>query len=128
MKSIGRIVILVRDYEEAIAFYCEKLGFEVIVDIDAAPLRFVHIYLPEQRDVGIWLLQSTSVSEGSRVGRQTEGQPCAVLYTDDLHRDFRELGERGVIFTKEPESGTGAKYAHFEDLYGNEFVLVELES
>ncbi|MCX2831252.1 VOC family protein, partial [Microbulbifer thermotolerans] len=75
MKSIGRLVILVKDYDEAIEFYRDKLGFEVFVDINSEPHRFVHLRLPEQPDVGIWLLKASSEHQKSQVGQQTAGQP-----------------------------------------------------
>ncbi|AMX02470.1 VOC family protein [Microbulbifer thermotolerans] len=127
MKSIGRLVILVKDYDEAIEFYRDKLGFEVFVDINSEPHRFVHLRLPGQPDVGIWLLKASSEHQKSQVGQQTAGQPCAVLYTDNLQEDYRELSERGVIFNSKPKVESNAEYAHFLDLYGNEFVLVELK-
>lgn len=126
MEKIGRLVILVKDYSEAIAFYCEKLGFEVAVDIDAGERRFVHIRLSTQEDVGLWLLKAEGNADLERVGKQTAGQPIAVIYTNSLLEDYSELTGRGVIFNVEPRSDPGAMSAHFRDLYGNEFVLVEL--
>ncbi|WP_444941178.1 VOC family protein [Microbulbifer sp. ZKSA004] len=127
MNSIGRLVILVNNYEEAIAFYRDKLGFEVFIDSQAAPHRFVHIRLPEQKDMGIWLLQATSENQQKKVGAQTAGQPCAVIYTDNFDREYKKLAKNGVHFSKPPTSEGGAEFAHFEDLYGNEFILVELQ-
>ncbi|AWF82066.1 glyoxalase [Microbulbifer sp. A4B17] len=128
MNSIGRLVILVNNYEEAIAFYRDKLGFEVFIDSEAAPHRFVHIRLPSQKDMGIWLLQATSDTQQKKVGAQTAGQPCAVIYTDNFEKEYKNLVNNGVYFSKPPVSDGGAKFAHFEDLYGNEFILVELQA
>ncbi|GAA5445096.1 hypothetical protein Misp06_03289 [Microbulbifer sp. NBRC 101763] len=128
MNSIGRLVILVREYEEAIRFYRDKLGFEVFVDSEAPPLRFVHVRLPKQKDVGIWLLQASSENQEKSVGKQTAGQPCAVIYTDNFQSEYERLVDNGVQFTKPHRSEAGAEFAHFEDLYGNEFVLVELKT
>lgn len=126
MERIGRLVVLVRDYAEAIQFYCEKLGFEVFVDIDAGPRRFVHVRLPAQKDFGIWLMKAEGSQDAGRIGSQTAGQPIAVIYTNHLQKDFERLSERGVAFSVAPKSEGGAGVAHFVDLYGNEFVLVEL--
>ncbi|WP_444900271.1 VOC family protein [Microbulbifer sp. VAAC004] len=128
MNTIGRLVILVRDYEEAINFYRDKLGFEVFIDSEAPPLRFVHLRLPEQKDMGIWLLQASSNSQLDQVGRQTAGQPCAVIYTEDFDNEYKRLINNGVKFTKPRTSDSNAEFAHFEDLYGNEFILVQLQT
>ncbi|WP_444886767.1 VOC family protein [Microbulbifer sp. JMSA008] len=128
MNTIGRLVILVRDYEEAITFYRDKLGFEVFIDSEAPPLRFVHLRLPEQKDMGIWLLQASSNSQLDQVGRQTAGQPCAVIYTEDFDNEYKRLINNGVKFTKPRTSDSNAEFAHFEDLYGNEFILVQLQT
>ncbi|MFA0813877.1 VOC family protein [Microbulbifer epialgicus] len=127
MNSIGRLVILVRDYEEAIEFYRDKLGFEVFVDSEAPPLRFVHVRLPKQKDMGIWLLQASSEVQEQNIGKQTAGQPCAVIYTDNFNSEYKRLIANGVNFTKPHITEASAEFAHFEDLYGNEFVLVELK-
>ncbi|QFT54297.1 VOC family protein [Microbulbifer sp. THAF38] len=128
MKAIGRLVILVKDYEEAIVFYRDKLGFEVFVDSETPPLRFVHLRLPQQKDMGIWLLQASSNAQLEQVGRQTAGQPCAVIYTEDFENEYQRLRGNGVKFTKPRLSDSSAEFAHFEDLYGNEFVLVHLKA
>ncbi|WP_444937441.1 VOC family protein [Microbulbifer sp. JMSA002] len=128
MNTIGRLVILVCDYEEAITFYRDKLGFEVFIDSEAPPLRFVHLRLPEQKDMGIWLLQASSNSQLDQVGRQTAGQPCAVIYTEDFDNEYKRLINNGVKFTKPRTSDSNAEFAHFEDLYGNEFILVQLQT
>lgn len=128
MKQFGRMVLLVRDYDEAIAFYTDKFGFEVFVDIRAGERRFVHLRLPSQSDVGLWLMAADTPEQMARVGAQTAGQPCAVLYTDDLIADYERLTRRGVAFRHAPVREADAGYAHMLDLYGNEFVLVELDS
>jgi len=116
--------MLVRDYDEALAFYRDKLGFETIVDMQAGERRYVHPQLPTQKGIGIWLLKAETEEQRSRVGRQTAGQPCAVIYTDDFYATHYELASRGVCFTPEPREESGAFFAQFEDLYGNEFVLL----
>ncbi len=121
------MVILVKDHEEAVAFYTKKLGFEVYADIHAGQRRHVHVCFPNQPEVGIWLMKAESADQADRIGRQTPGQPCAVLYSESLGHDYGELVSRGVEFTRGPKEEAGVRFAHFVDLYGNEFVLVELE-
>lgn len=125
MHSLARLVLLVNDYDTAISFYQDKLGMEILVDMTVSQQRYVHLRLPEQPSVGVWLLQAQTQAQRDRVGDQTGGQPVAVFYTDDVVRDHLRLTARGVRFTKEPVNDTAAIYAHFIDLYGNEFVLMQ---
>ncbi len=121
--------MLVRDYDEELAYYRDKLGFETIVDMQAGERRYVHLRLPTQKGIGIWPLKADTGEQPSRVGRQTAGQPCAVIYTDDFHATHYKLASRGESITREPREQSGAFFAHFEYIYcGNEFVLVELST
>lgn len=127
MHALGRLVILVNDYDTAIAFYQDKLGMEVFVDTAVGTQRYVHLRLHEQPSVGVWLLQAQTQAQRDRVGDQTGGQPVGVFYTSDTRRDHARFAAQGVRFTREPVEDAVAVYAHFIDLYGNEFVLVQLK-
>ena len=89
--------------------------------------RYVHLRLPEQPSVGVWLLQAQTQAQRDRAGDQTGGQPVGVFYTSDTRRDHARFAAQGVRFTREPVEDAVAVYAHFIDLYGNEFVLVQLK-
>lgn len=126
--KLGRTTLLVEDYEEAIAFYCDRLGFTMLHDQEAGPgLRFVHIGLPEQENVGLWLLKADGPKARSMVGNQSGGSPFLVLYTEDLQRNYAKLTAKGVAFHEGPSDGDGSRHAQFRDLYGNTIVLVELK-
>jgi catechol 2,3-dioxygenase-like lactoylglutathione lyase family enzyme len=127
IKAIGRTVLLVRDYDEALSFYRDILGFQVLFDETTdSGQRLLHAGLPGQPGVGLWFLQP-GAEDTDRIGRQTGQHPCLVLYTEDCRRTAANLGARGVRFKKQPQEGAGAVFAHFEDLYGNDLVLVELK-
>jgi catechol 2,3-dioxygenase-like lactoylglutathione lyase family enzyme len=128
MQELGRFVVLVKAYEEALDFYCAKLGFEKFVDIDAGARRFVHLRLPTQAGFGIWLVQAETEADLAAIGRQAGSQPIAVIYTSDCAGDVARLAANGVTLTRALSQEAGAKVAHFADLYGNEFVLVELDA
>lgn len=129
--ALGRTVLLVHDYDEAIAFYRDRLGFGVLHDSTApGGQRFVHLGLPAQATagpagVGLWLLAPAGPVESALVGRQSGGQPLLVLYTADCRAAAARLSAGGVRFRRPVREEGGAVYAHIEDLYGNELVLVE---
>jgi len=124
---IGRMILLVKDYEEALSFYVGKLGFEKIFDQTVSDdLRYVHIGLQGQEDVGIWMLKA-GTGERSLVGRQAGGEPLFVFYTDDCKKTYETLRQRDVEFLYEPEESEGDVHVHFKDLYGNQIVMVELK-
>ena len=128
IESIGRTVLLVRDYDEAVDYYRRKLGFEVIFDAELeSGFRAVHIGLPGQQGVGLWLSPAAG-DKAALVGRQSGGGPFLVMYTSDCRTTIEELRGRGVDILREPVEEADSVYAHFADLYGNEIVLVELRS
>jgi predicted enzyme related to lactoylglutathione lyase len=130
MLSFGRFTLLVRDYDEALAFYRDVLGFDVLHDsIGEGGQRFLHIGNAAQgglSGLGLWLLKPGSDVDRSLIGRQSGRQPFIVLYTPDCSAAVNALETRGVKIRHAPKSDGGAVYAHFEDLYGNEIVMVEL--
>ena len=126
LGTLGRVSVLVSDYDEAIAFYVDRLGFEVRYDGELDDgTRLVHLELPTQPGVGVWLFEAEGEEQRERVGNQTGGAPLAVFYTDDCRGVAGELRERGVEVGEVRESSEDVS-VHFEDPYGNRFVLVEL--
>jgi len=124
---LGRMILLVKDYDEALSFYVGKLGFEKLYDQTVSDeLRYVHVGVPGQDDVGLWMLKAAT-GEKSLVGRQAGSQPLFVLYTDNCQKAYKTLAPRGVEFMYEPEDTEGDVHVHFKDLYGNQIVLVELK-
>jgi len=124
---VGRMILLVKDYNEALKFYVGKLGFEKIYD-ETTPdgLRYVHIGLPGQEDVALWMIKAAA-GEKSLVGRQSGNEPLFVLYTDDCKKTHAALCQSGVEFLYEPEDSEGDIHVHFKDLYGNQIVMVQLK-
>jgi predicted enzyme related to lactoylglutathione lyase len=122
----GRLVVLVREYEPAIDFYVGALGLQVATDIEAGARRYVHLAVPDQDPVGVWLLKAETEADVAAVGRQAGDEPLGVFYTDDIGSAFQRLDAAGVVFEGPPTEGDGAWFAHFGDLYGNRFVLVQL--
>lgn len=123
--TLGRLVVLVRDYDEALRFYQEAFGASVIHDAPSpSGDRYLHLGFGDS-DAGLWLLRARS--EGiERVGRQTAGEPLAVFYTEDAAAAVERARTAGATITRPLLSADGATFAHVADLYGNAFVIVEL--
>jgi catechol 2,3-dioxygenase-like lactoylglutathione lyase family enzyme len=129
IESIGRTTILVHDQDEAKRYYTEQLGFETIADVRLENgFRALHVGPAGVSGTGFWLMPAASEEQRARVGKQTGGEPLAVLYTSDCVAAYAELAARGVRFLSEPVDAGTSVHVHFRDLYGNSFVLVELRS
>ncbi|ATL46641.1 glyoxalase [Chitinophaga caeni] len=124
--SLGRIVILVNDYEQAYQFYVNKLGAKVLYD-EALPggERYLHVGFGNSQ-CAFWLLAAAGEEQLKLVGKQTGGQPLAVLYTDDFDGFYKNLLHQNITINQAPATAPGSKFLHFADLYGNDFVLVQL--
>ena len=126
--SLGRLILLVKDYEEAFDFYSRVLNCHKIFDKTAENgQRFLHIGFGDTSDTGLWLLKAESDEQLRRVGNQTGGQPLLVLYTDHFEKSLEQLKREKVTIHKQPEEQDDFKFLHFLDLYGNEIVLVEMK-
>ncbi len=130
VRTMGRTTLLVRDYDTALTFYRDRLGFHVLHDARTpAGERYLHIGLAAHHDqppVGLWLLEAKGDDE-ILVGRQAGSHPFLVLYTDDCDATVRELERAKVEIRQPPATSEGAKFAHVADLYGNELVIVQLD-
>jgi catechol 2,3-dioxygenase-like lactoylglutathione lyase family enzyme len=125
-QTIGYIALVVRDYDEAIAFYTERLGFKLIEDKPVENKRWV-LVSPRGQDAPCLLLARAATAEQkSRIGNQTGGRVFLFLHTDDFHRDYRDFIARGVRFVRPPREEDYGTVAVFEDLYGNKWDLVQL--
>lgn len=125
-QSLARVTLLVRDYDEAIAFFVETLGFELVEDtpLDARK-RWVVVAPPGSAEAGLLLARAASSEQVEQVGRQAGGRVAFFLHTDDFDRDFSRMTRRGVRFVREPRTESYGKVAVFLDLYGNRWDLLE---
>ena len=131
MLTLGRFTLLVPDYDEALAFYHDVLGFDVLHDsIGENGQRFLHVGRAAGGGLpgpGLWLLKPGSDVDRALVGRQAGRQPLIVLYTADCAAASSALEMRGVSVRRSPgQQAGGAAFVHFEDPFGNGIVLVEL--
>jgi len=126
-QSIGQITIVVRDYDEAIGFYVDTLGFQLLEDTYIAEQDKRWVVVAPRGSASIRLLLARAVGEeqSSRIGNQTGGRVFLFLYTDDFWRDFRSYEAKDVVFVREPKVERYGTVAVFLDLYGNLWDLIQ---
>lgn len=126
-QYLGLVSVVVRDYDEAIAFYVGKLGFSLVEDTfqGAQNKRWVVVSPPGARESRLLLAKATNEYQASRVGNQTGGRVFLFLYTDDFWRDFKSYKEKGVTFVREPNAEEYGVVAVFQDLHGNQWDLIQ---
>ena len=125
-QSIIHISLVVADYDEAIQFYTNKLGFTLVEDTALSETkRWVLVAPPGSNGCQLLLAQAANEEQKSRIGNQTGGRVFLFLQTDDLKRDHADYKSKGVKFVREPEDQPWGTVAVFEDLYGNLWDLIE---
>jgi catechol 2,3-dioxygenase-like lactoylglutathione lyase family enzyme len=130
-QTIGYTTMVVRDYDEAVAFFTRSLGFDLIEDTPSKDRqdrekRWVLVAPRGSGGTAILLAKASTPEEVSRIGNQTGGRVFLFLHTDNFWRDYNAMKERGVNFIREPKQEEYGTVAVFEDLYGNKWDLLEL--
>ena len=128
-QSIGYVTLVVQDYDEAITFYVDTLGFRLIDDtfIEAQNKRWVLVAPSGATETRLLLARATGAQQSSRIGNQTGGRVFLFLHTDDFWRDFHAFKSKGVIFVRAPKEESYGTVAVFQDLYGNLWDLLQLK-
>ena len=124
MSRIGAVSLLVRDYDEALAFYVGKLGFVLNEDLDQGSKRWVRV-TPRGGQTSLILARASTPEQVARIGDQTGGRIWLFLETDDFDRDHAAFTAAGVRFREQPRDEPYGKVAVFEDLYGNGWDLIQ---
>jgi catechol 2,3-dioxygenase-like lactoylglutathione lyase family enzyme len=125
-QRIAELTVVVHDYDDALAFYVGKLGFEHLEDTDlGGGKRWVRVRPTGSNGAAILLARAATDAQRASVGNQTGGRVCAFIETDDFRRDHAALAARGVSFVRPPSEEPYGTVAVFEDLHGNRFDLVE---
>jgi catechol 2,3-dioxygenase-like lactoylglutathione lyase family enzyme len=127
-QSIIHIALVVRDYDEAIEFYCQKLKFSLVEDTHQPEQdkRWVVVAPPGSTGTTLLLARASTPEQEEFIGRQSGGRVFLFLSTDDFWRDYKEMLALGIEFSREPKVETYGTVAVFEDLYGNLWDLIEL--
>lgn len=126
-QSIAHVAVVVRDYDEAIRFYTEKLGFTLVEDTyqPEQDKRWVVVAPPGSDGTTVLLARASTAEQEARIGNQTGGRVFLFLRTDDFWRDYRRMSSVGVSFVRQPKVEAYGTVAVFQDLYGNLWDLVE---
>jgi catechol 2,3-dioxygenase-like lactoylglutathione lyase family enzyme len=125
-RAISHVAVVVRDYDEAIAYYTQALGFAVLEDTPlGAGKRWVLVAPARDHGASLLLAKAATPHQQSRVGDQTGGRVFLFLHTDDFERDYERMRAHGVHFTEPPRDESYGTVAVFVDLYGNKWDLVE---
>jgi catechol 2,3-dioxygenase-like lactoylglutathione lyase family enzyme len=129
VQNLAYVALVVRDYDEAIAFFTQALGFTVIEDTALGDgKRWVLVRPPKSHGTSLLLAQAATAEQESRIGNQTGGRVFLFLHTDDFWRDYHDMTARGVKFREPPREEAYGTVAVFEDLYGNRWDLLELRN
>ena len=126
-QSIIHIALIVRDYDEAIAFYCQKLHFTLVEDTyqPEQDKRWVVVAPPGSNGTQLLLARASTPEQEAFICNQTGGRVFLFLSTDDFWRDYHEMVAAGIHFVRKPKEAPYGTVAVFEDLYGNLWDLVE---
>lgn len=125
-QRIASVVLLVKDYDEAISFYTERLNFDLIAnEAINEEQRWVQVRPKGASESGIVFIKATTVQELATIGKQGAGQVLMIIQTDNFARDYERMQEKGVTFLELPRKEVYGKVVIFQDLYGNLFDLLE---
>ena len=125
-QSLAAVALLVREYDEAIAWFTGTLGFTLLEDADrGGGKRWVRVMPPNSTGTALLLAKAASEDQLRHVGDQAGGRVWLFLHTDDFQRDYTLYRSRGVVFEEEPRREDYGTVAVFRDLYGNRWDLIE---
>ena len=126
-QNLAHIAVVVRDYDEAIQYYTNILGFKLIEDTVLSETKRWVMVQPNGASNGCMLLlaKAATPEQVKSIGNQTGGRVFLFLYTDNFYRDFENYTSKGVEFTIPPHVEAYGTVAVFKDLYGNLWDLIE---
>jgi catechol 2,3-dioxygenase-like lactoylglutathione lyase family enzyme len=125
-QTLAHVTFLVRNYDEALTFFTEALGFRVLEDTPLSDgKRWVLVAPPGSTGMALLLAQAATPEQAQGIGRQGAGRVFLFLHTDDFWRDYRQMQARNVRFLESPRQEPYGIVAVFEDLYGNKWDLLQ---
>lgn len=126
-QHIAHLALLVRDYEEALDFYTKKLNFQIVEDNQLTPTKRWLLIAPKGAiECGLLLAKATTPEQEKSIGYQAGGRVLLYLFTDDFWRDYEQMKANGIQFVDQaPREEPFGTVIVFEDLYGNQWDLIE---
>lgn len=126
-QSIAHVALVVRDYDEAISFFTQKLNFVLVEDLyqPAQDKRWVVVAPPGSVGTTLLLARASKPEQEPFIGNQAGGRVFLFLSTDDFRRDYQQMIDRGIRFVRPPSEQPYGIVAVFEDLYGNLWDLIQ---
>jgi len=126
-QSIIHVALVVRDYDEAIKFFCQKLNFTLTEDTyqPEQNKRWVIVNPPGSNGTSLLLARAATPEQAPFIGNQSGGRVFLFLSTDDFWRDYQKMLSAGIKFVRPPKEASYGTVAVFEDLYGNLWDLIE---
>ncbi len=125
-QSIVHIALVVRDYDEAIQFFCQRLHFTLVEDTyqPEQNKRWVVVAPPGSSGTNLLLARASTPEQEAAIGQQTGGRVFLFLRSDDFWRDYNDMRNNGIKFLREPTTAPYGTVTVFEDLYGNQWDLI----
>ena len=124
-QTLANITLVVRDYDEAIAYFSGALGFRLVEDSPQDGGKRWVVVAPDGGGTGLLLARAATPVQQAAVGNQTGGRVAFFLHTDDFARDYARMTAWGVTFVEQPRDEPYGKVVVFQDLYGNKWDLIE---
>ena len=126
-QKIGSVALLVREYDEAISFFVNKLGFTLVEDSDlGGGKRWVLIAPPGSGGTRLVLARAEGLNQEVAIGRQSGGRVFLFLHTDNFWGDYQAMISKGIEFLEKPREEPYGRVVVWKDLYGNKWDLLEL--
>ena len=126
-QEIGSVALLVREYDEAISFFVNKLGFTLVEDSDlGGGKRWVLIAPPGSGGTRLVLARAEGLNQEVAIGRQSGGRVFLFLHTDNFWGDYQAMISKGIEFLEKPREEPYGRVVVWKDLYGNKWDLLEL--
>lgn len=122
---LAHIALVVRDYDEAINFYTQKLHFELVEDTQLSDTKRWVLVRPKGGECCLLLAKAADEHQRQFVGNQSGGRVFLFLHTDNFDRDFENLLNQKIMIVREPTIEPYGKVCVFEDLYGNKWDLIQ---
>ena len=128
-QDLVHIALVVKEYDEALDFYLNKLHFVLIEDTyqPEQNKRWIVIAPPGSKGCTILLAKASKAEQEPFVGNQSGGRVFLFLNTDNFYRDYKDMKEKGIVFVREPKNETYGIVAVFKDLYGNLWDLIQFK-